>query len=54
MTPKLVTPWARALHFHGEQFKVVECVQWEAFIGVAFGWGVGFSTFYLFDNNGGL
>ena len=25
MTPKPITPWAWALLFHGEQFKVVEC-----------------------------
>ena len=50
MTPETVTPWAQTLLHRGEQLEVEECWQldnWEAFIGVGFGWGVGFSTLYL-------
>ena len=47
MAPKTISPWAHTLLHHRERFKGAKCWQLEALIGVEFGWGVGFSTFYL-------
>ena len=47
MTPKTVTLWALTLFTVGNNWRLSSVGNWEASIGVGFGWGVGFSTLYL-------
>ena len=50
MAPKTNTPWARTLLLCRERFSVQghrALDNWEAFVGVGFGWGAAFSTLYI-------
>ena len=47
MAPKTVTPWPKHSYTTKYGSKQQSVGNWEAFIGVGFGWGVGFSTLYL-------
>ena len=47
MTPKTVTSWYARSYIVGNNSRLQSVDNWEAFIGVGFGWGVGFCTLYL-------